>query len=168
MRAARSSWLQKPTSIKHAFFNMQEDDPLLSPPSLPWPPLLERNSSPPLQHRSLRSVKTHLCLSEIDLSAIRHMAFSFKRALPSTPQFAAKKVCPSPFPPSAPSTPQPTPTITPLPQLLSPLPDHRPSSTSSIDELKTPSSFSFGCPSPFELPTMTAPPFIPASKGSRH
>ena len=59
MRAARSSWLQKPTSIKHAYFNMQEDNPLLSPPSLPWLPLLKRNSSP-LQHRSLRSVKTPL------------------------------------------------------------------------------------------------------------
>jgi len=113
-----------------------------------------------------KAISTHLCLSEIDLSAIRRMAFSFKRALTSTPQFAAKKICPSPFPPSAPSTPQPTPTITPIPQLMSPLPDHRPSSTSSIDELKTPSPFSFGCPFPFELPTMTDPPFIPASMPS--
>jgi len=109
-----------------------------------------------------KAISTHLCLSEIDLSAIRHMAFSFKRALPSTTQFDAKNICPSPFPPSAPSTPQPTPTIT----APSPLPDHRPSSTSSIDELKTPSPFSFGCPSPLELPTITAPPFIPTSMPS--
>jgi len=47
MRAVRSSWLQKHTSIKLACYNKQEDDLLISPLSLPWLPLPGRNSPHP-------------------------------------------------------------------------------------------------------------------------